>query len=389
MRLSPFENPDLHRVLMFARMEAVRLGAAEIDTGHVLLGLLQWKSGLVKRLLSRVAIPELRDALSQGATRIGAKPSVADVALAVDAESAVAFASEEAERHGRRDVSPEYLLLAVLREARVATLMRPLGVTVETVRAAIDERLRTPFVLTVADSPVTELTLVRYDPATHAEFVGMLAELPPLQGAAGHAAVFTNLSQQPMTAMVVRWTVIAHDGVSKTQDVVRDDYSHLKRNRERVGIPGDSLAPGDRLFVTLDGFYVAIDVSQPHCYFFAGNVERLADDAAAITVSLDSAVFPDGRVVGPDAHGIGDDLHGRFAAAQELVDRLDQAEANGNDIETVLIAVVNDRSSGNKHLRRLALSGRPSLRHGGRESFVSWLNSLRTMPEPPRFFRSG
>lgn len=385
---SPFGNRDLHRVLMFARMEAARLGATEVDARHVILGLLQLRSGLTKRLLAHVDLHQARNAAAHTATAIPGPKSPSDIPLTADVDVAVAFASEEAERH-QRNFRSEYLLLAVLREDGIAAWLRPHGVTFESVLAAIDQHRQMPLRLAVISSPVPEVGLELYDPGMHAEFAGMLEELPPLRGVAGHAAVFTNISQQPMTAMVLRWTVIAHDGVSNTQDIVRDDYSHLKGNRERAGIPGDSLAPGDRLLVTPDGFYVAVDVSQPHCYAFAMNVERWDDDAAEITVSLDSAVFSDGRIVGPDAHGIGDDLHGRFAAAQELVDRLDQAEANGDDIEAVLMAVVNVRSSGSKHLRRLALSGRPSLRHGGRESFVSWLNSLRTMPEPPIFFRSA
>ena len=279
----------------------------------------------------------------------------------------------------RSHAGPEYLLLALLREEGIAELLRPRGVTFEGVRTAIDARQQKPFVLTVIDSPAPDLSFVRYDPAIHQEFAGMLAELP-LRGAADHAAILTNLAAQPVTAMVARWTVIDPAGGSRVRDVTRDDYEPRR--------PNQSLEPGGRRLVTMTGFHPAFDVSRPHGWVSAGR-ERLEDDAAEIRVSLDSAVFADGRLVGPDEYGIGDHLHGRYATAKDLVEQVDRAVAASEDVEALLTSLTSGAQKPSRWRWILAAQGSSAIRGGptGNQRYESWLDSLRTVPKPPQLFR--
>jgi hypothetical protein len=338
--LSHFENHQLRGILFSARIEAARLGATRVSPPHVILGLLHGRSGFVGRLLANVTVQEMRYAISPNAVVVDPKAHQ-DVLNDPDTERAIAFAIEEARRDRRSPVAPEYLLLAVLRDERVSEILRPHGVTFESVRAEMDERLRTPPMLTLINSPSPELLLTPYEAAIHPEFVGML-ELPTLRGAAAHAVVFTNRSKEPITAMVARWTSVDPNGATSVKVVTRDDYSELRFNRVGVGGADESLEPGGRLLVTPDGFHKALDVRKPYAYAVGSGIGSFADDAVEIHMSLDSVVFHDGQLVGPDEYGIGDHLHGRYAMAQEIVQMIDRAIAAGDDVEALLRAVADD-----------------------------------------------
>jgi len=383
----PFEFDGLHMALFGARMHARRLGATEIAPEHVLLALLYQRSGIARRLVSNVNVQQVREQISGDAALVEIKAN-AERPHAAETERAIAFAKDEAQRNSE-SAGPEHLLFALLRNEFVAGLLRPFDVTFDSVKAALDARRgRTP-VLTIADSPAADLLLARYDPAVHPEFAGMLAGLPPLRGAAGHAVIFTNASGEPITAIVARWTVVDPAGTSRVKDVVHDDYSHLRHNRvQLLGMPDDSIAPGTRLLITLEGFSKALDVTQPHCFAFSHHVDRLEDDASDIWVLLDSAVYPDGRLVGPDEFGIGTYLQSRYKAAQEVVQRIDEALAAGEDVDAVLRELAEKSGAPDQRWHRMfAMSAKG---HGpeGTPGYIGWLESARNMPKPPALFRS-
>ena len=375
--LTRFENDELRRVVFFAKFEARRLGATEIAPQHVLPGFLHLRSGLARRLLAPITIQELRDAIAPGATVVEAMGNP-DLPLASGTERALAFAADVAAHNGQNYIRPEYLLLGLLREEPVTDLLRPWAVTFESVRTAIEAGRRTQPALTIVDSPAPDLSLVRFDAAIHPEFAGMLAGLPPLQGAADHAVVLTNLSAETITAMVARWTVVDPGGTSRVRNVTHDDYNHLRGNRGGAGFPRDSLASGGRLLITIEGFHQALDVSQPH-FWISGSGERLEHDAAEIVFALDSVVYTTGRLVGPDEYGIGDHLHGRHAAARHIAQLIKDAEAAGEDVAAMLMAMSSPESRSDRWWG-LALMARGN---------PQWAKGWLEMPAPPQFFRSG
>ena len=238
----------------------------------------------------------------------------------------------------------------------------------------------------------SDLVLARYDPVVHPEFAGMLAELPHLRGAADHAVIFTNASSEPLTSIVARWTVVDPGGTFRNKDIVHDDYSHLRHNRvQLLGLPDDSIAPGARLLVTTKGFSKALDVSRAHCGVFAGplNYHSLENDAAEIRVSLDSAVYPDGRLVGPDIFGIGHYLQSRYKAAQEVVHRIDEAVAAGEDVDAVLRDLADKSGTPDLRWHRMFAASATTRGPERKPGYVGWLESARRMPKPPELYRDG
>src|SRR3954467_13335675 len=88
------------RVVFFARYEASQLGSIDIDTEHVLLGLIREGKGLTDRLFidAGIAVHEIRDeVLARGAA--GAKPSTsAEMPFTPAAMRVLQHAAQEADR---------------------------------------------------------------------------------------------------------------------------------------------------------------------------------------------------------------------------------------------------------------------------------------------------
>ena len=220
----------------------------------------------------------------------------------------------------------------------------------------------------IEESPVPEVTLIRYDPALHPEFAGMLAELTPLKGTAERVAVAANVSAERVTAIVAGWNHLLHGKTRKSHYVVYDSYSRYVLAAHRP------LGPGIALLATPEGFLEAIDVTKPHCYLIGGGH---AD--APLGVTLDSVVFESGRIAGRDTHDISNYLHGHRSAALWIAQRIVDAEASGEDIQEMLAAIRREEG-GNRWIPRLAWIASRSPTHA-----KGWLD----IPGLPRFFRSG
>ena len=122
------------RVVFFARASAGEAGAREIDTDHLLWGLLR-DSEAWQGLLDPTAAGQLLLALESAPPRGPASP-YGDMLLSGDARNALAFAAEEANRLGESNIGCRHILVGLLRvpESRAARLLAPQGVTLEGVR---------------------------------------------------------------------------------------------------------------------------------------------------------------------------------------------------------------------------------------------------------------
>lgn len=104
------------RVIFFARFEAGQLGAEKIGTEHLLLGLTQEHPGLLTSVVGAGA--------TEGETRrrLNLKPGGEALASSVDmpltdpSKRVLAYAVEEAERLGHKQISAAHLLLGLMRE---------------------------------------------------------------------------------------------------------------------------------------------------------------------------------------------------------------------------------------------------------------------------------
>lgn len=125
------------RVIFFARHEVTLLGGGEIDTGHLLLGLLRDSRELALRLLqSTDALDGLRRVLEARLAAPDRMPPEADLPLTANSRRVLERAAEEADCLGHTSIGPEHLLLGMLHEENTlcASLFEELGVQLDEVR---------------------------------------------------------------------------------------------------------------------------------------------------------------------------------------------------------------------------------------------------------------
>lgn len=124
-------SEQARRVLFYAQYEAAQLGAASIETAHVLLGLIREGTATTNRIFARAHLPleEIRKKLAGGAAAPEAIVAGDPHQLPYSAETkrVLHLAAEEADRLLHNRIIPEHLLLGILREERsvaASTLMK-------------------------------------------------------------------------------------------------------------------------------------------------------------------------------------------------------------------------------------------------------------------------
>lgn len=106
------------RVLFFARYELGAFGGTTIEPAHILLGLLRESKGAVAQFLADSHIPpsKLRHEVEQRVPRGPKLSTSVEVPFADATKRILNFAAEEADRLLHRQIEPEHLFLALLRE---------------------------------------------------------------------------------------------------------------------------------------------------------------------------------------------------------------------------------------------------------------------------------
>lgn len=131
-------NPRARRVLDYSHAEAVRGGANEVGTLHLVCGLAQEGHGLIARLLaaSRVSLEMLCEEFGGNPFPID-RPTYLPALKVDDALARVLrFAAEEAKTSGWREIGTRHLLLGMLRadDSPAGRLLSASGMTVEATR---------------------------------------------------------------------------------------------------------------------------------------------------------------------------------------------------------------------------------------------------------------
>jgi Clp amino terminal domain, pathogenicity island component len=155
-----FERYTEHarRVIFFARYEASNLGDTEIDTQHLLLGLMREDTGLLLDYIDKERALSIRNHIeSEAAVRNQGRklPTSGDMPLSTDGKRVLAYAAEEAQRLEDKHIGNEHLLLGILRETRTSAgkLLAKCGLDLNAVR----EHLNAPGVTRpLAVSPASE-----------------------------------------------------------------------------------------------------------------------------------------------------------------------------------------------------------------------------------------
>src|SRR5215469_4920074 len=107
------------RVIFFARYEASQFGSPDIETEHLLLGLLREDKALTNRFLrSHASVESIRKQI-EGHTTIREKASTSvDLPLSNECKRVLANAAEEADRLSHKTIGTEHLLLGLLCEEK-------------------------------------------------------------------------------------------------------------------------------------------------------------------------------------------------------------------------------------------------------------------------------
>lgn len=116
------------RVIFFARYEASQYGSPEIDTEHLLLGLIREDKAL-QRWLPKTDPQAMRQRVEDHSTKRPPTSTAVDLPLTEAAKRVLKYAAVEAERLANRHIGTEHLLLGLLDEGFgfAAGLLREAG----------------------------------------------------------------------------------------------------------------------------------------------------------------------------------------------------------------------------------------------------------------------
>jgi len=117
------------RVVFFSRYEASELGSREINSSHLLLGLIREDHGLMHKSVPNLQPESVRKKIEKWFQRGEPVPTSVDLPLSQDARQVLKHAAEESERLGKKHIGTEHLLLGLLdeEESLAAQLLREAG----------------------------------------------------------------------------------------------------------------------------------------------------------------------------------------------------------------------------------------------------------------------
>lgn len=131
------------RAVFFARFEAGQYGCPQIETEHLLLGLLREDEPLAVRFLgSRASVESIRREIEDQPLLRKSSPSEADLPLSPECGRALERAAAEARLLGSSRIGTGHLLLALLHEdsGLAGQLLRERGLSPDSVRDQIARR---------------------------------------------------------------------------------------------------------------------------------------------------------------------------------------------------------------------------------------------------------
>src|ERR1700738_5187068 len=131
------------RVIFFARYEASHYGSSEIETDHLLLGLLREEKS-VTLWVPKAQSEIIRQRIDAARETRPSTPTNVDLPLSTEARRVLVFAAEEADRLANKDIGTEHLLLALLDADKClpASLLRDCDADAANLRVQFSEARR-------------------------------------------------------------------------------------------------------------------------------------------------------------------------------------------------------------------------------------------------------
>ncbi|MGA9073146.1 MAG: Clp protease N-terminal domain-containing protein [Candidatus Sulfotelmatobacter sp.] len=126
------------RVVFFARYEASQYGSPEIDSEHLLLGLIREHKALY-RWLPRTDFQTIRQRVDEHLPKHPSIPTTVDLPLSDGAKRVLKYVADEAERLAHRHIGTEHLFLGLIDEEDcfAAQLLREGGADPTSIRSQL------------------------------------------------------------------------------------------------------------------------------------------------------------------------------------------------------------------------------------------------------------
>lgn len=128
------------RTIFFGRYEASQFGSPEIESEHLLLGLLRASQGVLKVVLGNsLRAEDIRAAITEAVTSHPKTPTSVDLPFTNECKRILAYAAEEAMRLSHSHIGNEHILLGMLREkdCLAALILGKQGLELKKVRTLI------------------------------------------------------------------------------------------------------------------------------------------------------------------------------------------------------------------------------------------------------------
>ncbi|HKT80977.1 MAG TPA: ATP-dependent Clp protease ATP-binding subunit [Vicinamibacterales bacterium] len=290
------------RVLFFARYEASQLGSGQIETEHLLLGLIREGKGLTSRIFARshLSLENIRKEI-EGRTVFREKVSTSvEIPFSVETKNVLKFAAEEADRLLHNYIGTEHLLLGILREERsvAASILMEKGMRLNTVREDIVQLLNEKTTLTRAAKETPLLAEFSRDLTESA----MKNQLDPL---VGREHELERVQQVLCRRTKNNAVLIGEPGVGKTaiveglaQKIVFGDVPHFLADKRILALDISLIVAGtkyrgqfeERLKAIMkeltDNPQIIVFIDELHTLVGAGSAEGSLDAANILKPAL-------------------------------------------------------------------------------------------------------
>jgi hypothetical protein len=233
--------------------------------------------------------------------------------------------------------------------------------------------------LNIKSSPSPVVTLTPFSPSQFPVFKDVY---DPRSTNLGRASfVVSNGADKAIIGIGVKWTLT--DSAGRESTYSNRSHSFQVRGGRPLALPRGQLLAGPETFVPEaillhpEGGVIGVVPDDRIIARFSG--------AAEIAAEVDCIIFQDGEVVGPDQLGLVNMIRDRREASQEVLKRVEQARAKGQDPTEVLHQILTTPILGGDSAARLELVFARELLHA--RHLDAHIEYMQSIPAPPLFYR--
>lgn len=233
--------------------------------------------------------------------------------------------------------------------------------------------------LNIKGSPSPEVSLTPFSPSEFPVFKDVFDQKSASLMRASF--VVSNGSDRSIIGIGVTWTLT--DSAGRESTFSNRSHSFQVRGGRPLALPRGHLLAGPETFVPEaillhpEGGVIGVIPNDRTVSKFAGATE--------VRVEVDCIIFQDSEVVGPDRLGLVNMIQDRREASQEVLKRVEQARAKGQDPTEVLRQILSTPIQKGEPVSQLEATFARELLSARR--LDSHLQYMQSIPAPPLFFR--